>query len=230
MFRFMRECGLDTWLDLHRWSVDHVEEFWSAIVEFGEVDFSKEATKVINQPGDMTTARFFEDGELSFPAHVLRHSGSRAAIVFRGENGVRTEISFDELRARVAEAAAGLRAAGVVKGDRVAAFLPNCPEAIIAMLGATSLGAIWSSCSPDFGINGVVDRFGQIRPKVLIAADGYFYNGKRFDSLDAVRGVLDRIDSIQTTVIVPFTGADFDVNGIRGGVFVGQTDVARCRT
>ena len=218
MHRFMRRQGLETWADLHRWSIDDVPAFWSALVEFGDVEFSRPASAVLTQPGDMTTARFYDDAELSFPAHVLRHTGSRAAIVYRGENGVRREISFDELRGMVAEAAAGMAAAGVVAGDRVAAFLPNCPEAIIAMLGATSLGAIWSSCSPDFGINGVVDRFGQIRPKLLVCADGYFYNGKQFDSLDAVRGVLGQIDSIETTVVVPFTGAEFDMQGIRGAI------------
>jgi acetoacetyl-CoA synthetase len=111
-----------------------------------------------------------------------------------------------------------LRTAGVVKGDRVAAFLPNCPEAIIAMLGATSIGAIWSSCSPDFGINGVVDRFGQIEPKILFCADGYFYNGKRFDSLQAVRGVLDKISSIEKTIVVPFTGDEVSLDDMQNTV------------
>ncbi len=156
--------------------------------------------------------------ELSFPEHVLRYSGERAAIIFRGENGARSELSFDELRQAVADVAQGLRSAGVVKGDRVAGYLPNCPEAIIAMLAATSTGAIWSSCSPDFGINGVVDRFGQIKPKVLFCADGYFYNGKRHDSLESVKGVLDVIESIVHTVVVPFSSDDFDIADLRGAV------------
>ena len=218
MYRFMTAQGFDDYPSLHRWSVEHVAEFWEAMVEFGGVDFDKPPSTTLEQPGDMTTARFFDDATLSFPRHVLRYEGSRAAIVYHGENGVRRELSFDDLRARVAEAAAGFRAAGVQEGDRVAAFLPNCPEAIIAMLGATSLGAIWSSCSPDFGINGVVDRFGQIAPRILVCADGYFYNGKQFDSLDSVRGVLDRIESIEKTVAVPFTGDPVSLDGIRGGV------------
>jgi len=218
MYRFMKVQGFDNYGDLYRWSINNVPQFWQSIVEFGQVEFSRPATNILEQPGDLTTARFFADAELSFPAHVLRHHGNRAAIIFRGETGVRREISFDDLRLQVAEVAAGLRAAGVVKGDRVAAFMPNCPEAIIAMLGATSLGAIWSSCSPDFGINGVVDRFGQIEPKVLFCADGYFYNGKRFDSLDAVRGVLEKIKSISTTVVVPFSGEGKALDRIRGGV------------
>ena len=214
----MQVQGFNSFAELHKWSVDNVAEFWEAIAGFGDIEFARPASKVLDQPGDVTTAKFFADAEISFPAHVLRHRGNRAAIVFWGENGVRREISFDDLRTRVAEVAAGLKAAGVEKGDRVAGFLPNCPEAIIAMLGATSLGAIWSSCSPDFGINGVVDRFGQIEPKVLFCADGYFYNGKRFDSLAAVKGVLENIPSIEHTVVIPFTGETFALDDVRGGV------------
>ena len=218
MFRFMTEQGFDSYEDLYQWSINNLADYWEAQCRFCDVEFSKPAASTFEQSGDMTTAKWFSGAELSFPAHLLRYSGSRAAIIFRGENGNRSEISFDELRDQVAAAAAGFRSAGVVKGDRVAAFLPNCPEAIIAMLGATSIGAIWSSCSPDFGINGVVDRFGQIEPKILICADGYFYNGKRFDSLQAVRGVLDKIPSIEKTVVVPFTGDDVSLTDIKNAV------------
>jgi acetoacetyl-CoA synthetase len=206
MFRFMTEQGHASYDELHRWSVDDVEAFWQALCDFCDIEFTTAANRVVEQPGDMTTAKWFAGAELSFPAHLLRFSGERAAIIFRGEDGTRRELSFDELRAQVAAVTAGLKSAGVTKGDRVVGFLPNCPEAIIAMLAATSIGAIWSSCSPDFGINGVVDRFGQIEPKVLFCADGYFYNGKRIDSLDAVAGVVKLIDSIAHTVVVPFTG------------------------
>jgi acetoacetyl-CoA synthetase len=218
MFRFMTEQGFDSYEDLYQWSITNLADYWEAQCRFSDVKFSKPALSTFEQPGDMTTAKWFSGAELSFPEHLLRYSGSRAAIIFRGENGDRSEISFDELKDQVAAAAAGLRSAGVVKGDRVAAFLPNCPEAIIAMLGATSIGAIWSSCSPDFGINGVVDRFGQIAPKVLICADGYFYNGKRFDSLQAVRGVLEKISSIEKTVVVPFTGDAVELNDVANAV------------
>ena len=218
MYQFMQAQGFDTFDDLYQWSLRDTPGFWQALCDFSEVDFAKTATTVLKQTGDMTTAKWFDDAELSFPAHVMRHSGSRAAIIFRGENGSRRELSFDELRQEVAGVAAGLRSAGVMKGDRVAGFLPNCPEAIVAMLGATSIGAIWSSCSPDFGINGVVDRFGQIEPKVLFCADGYFYNGRQFDSLQAVGGVLDKIGSIEHTVVVDFTGQAPDPGVLRGGV------------
>jgi acetoacetyl-CoA synthetase len=218
MFRFMTEQGFDSYEDLYQWSITNLADYWEAQCRFSDVKFSKPALSTFEQPGDMTTAKWFSGAELSFPEHLLRYSGSRAAIIFRGENGDRSEISFDELKDQVAAAAAGLRSAGVVKGDRVAAFLPNCPEAIIAMLGATSIGAIWSSCSPDFGINGVVDRFGQIAPKVLICADGYFYNGKRFDSLQAVHGVLEKISSIEKTIVVPFTGDAVELNDVANAV------------
>ncbi len=218
MYRFMKERSFDSYNDLYQWSIDNTADFWQALCDFCEVRFSKAAETVLVQPGDMTTAKWFSGSELSFPEHLLRYSGERAAIIFRGENGARSELSFDELRQAVADVAQGLRSAGVVKGDRVAGYLPNCPEAIIAMLAATSIGAIWSSCSPDFGINGVVDRFGQIKPKVLFCADGYFYNGKRHDSLESVKGVLDVIESIEHTVVVPFSSDDFDIADLRGAV------------
>jgi acetoacetyl-CoA synthetase len=226
MFRFMQAQGLDSYDRLHRWSVEQMPRFWERMAEFGDLEFTTPASQTLIQPGDITTARFFDDATISFPGHVLRHGGERPAIVFRGENGERRQLSFDELRRQVGEFAAGLQAAGVGKGDRVAGFVPNCPEAIVAMLGATSIGAIWSSCSPDFGINGVVDRFGQIEPRVLVCADGYFYNGRRHDSLGAVRGVLDRIASIDTTVVIPFTGDDLSLGGIRGAVPWGDFGIA----
>jgi acetoacetyl-CoA synthetase len=218
MYRFMTKLGFEKFDDLYRWSISETAEFWQSICDFSGVKFTKNPSFVFEQPGDITTATWFKNATLSFPDHILRHSGKKAAIIFRGENGSRREISFDDLRSQVAAVAAGLKAAGVLKGDRVTGFIPNCPEAIVAMLAATSIGATWSSCSPDFGINGVVDRFGQIEPKVLFCADGYFYNGKRFDSLSAVSGVLGKIPSIQHTVVINFTGEDYDLHGIRGGV------------
>jgi acetoacetyl-CoA synthetase len=216
MFRFMTELGFKDYQALYRWSIDNLEEYWEAQCRFCNVDFSTPATTTLRQPGDMTTAEWFSGARLSYPAHLLRHDGDRAAIVFRGENGARREISFSQLIREVAMLAAGLKSAGIVKGDRVAGFLPNCPEAIIAMLAATGIGAIWSSCSPDFGINGVVDRFGQIGPKILFCADGYFYNGKQFDSLGAAAGVVGEITSIEKTVVVAFTGDDVDLTRLPG--------------
>jgi len=215
MFAFMRACNFENYDDLYRWSITDLEGFWQALCDHFDVGFSKRPDSVLKQTGDMTTARWFGGGELNFAEHLLRHKGDRAAIVFCGENGARREISFDQLRQQVAGTAAGLREAGVTKGDRVAGYLPNCPEAMIAMLATSSIGAVWSSCSPDFGINGVVDRFGQIEPRVLFCADGYFYNGKTIDCLTSVAGISAQLESIEKVVVVPFTGNDVDASSVK---------------
>jgi acetoacetyl-CoA synthetase len=204
MYRFMRAQSFENYDDLYRWSIVDSPAFWEALCKFCDVRFHKGAQQTLARPGNIMDAGWFAGSELNYAEHLLRHTGERPAIVFCGENGTRRELSFDELRDAVAAVAAGLRDAGVTKGDRVGGFLPNCPEAIIAMLATTSIGAAWSSCSPDFGTNGVVDRFGQIEPKVLFATDGYYYNGKRIDSLPVVSGIAERIPSITTVVIVPF--------------------------
>jgi acetoacetyl-CoA synthetase len=208
MYRFMREQGHDSYGDLYRWSIDDSAAFWEALCDFCEVRFEKPADETLARPDDIMNAGWFSGSELNFAEHLLRHRGGRAAVVFCGEDGSRCELSFDQLQQEVARIAAGLRDLGVVKGDRVAGFLPNCPEAIIAMLATASIGAIWSSCSPDFGISGVVDRFGQIEPKLLFATNGYLYNGKTIDSLPVVAGIIDGLPSIETCVLVPFLSAD----------------------
>jgi len=228
MHRFMRQQGFDDYDRLYQWSIDHSSDFWESLCEFCDVRFDAPAETTLSNPDDIMHAGWFAGSKLNFAAHLLRHDGDRAAIIFCGEDGARREISFDDLQQAVARIAAGLRDAGIEKGDRVAGFLPNSPEAIIAMLATASIGAIWSSCSPDFGVNGVVDRFGQIEPKVLFATDGYFYNGKRIDSAPVVAGIAAELASIKVTVIVPFLGAadslaaaanavlwdDFAVNGV----------------
>ena len=208
MHRFMEARGFGDYHALHRWSIDEPKAFWPALAEFCGLEFDSPPEEVLVQPGDMTTARWFRGGTLNFAAHLLRrrHDDDGPAVIFCGENGARRELTIGELREQVAAAAAGLAAAGVGPGDRVAGYVPNCPEAIVAMLATASRGAIWSSCSPDFGVNGVVDRFGQIEPKVLFCADGYFYGGKVFDSLATVARVLESVTSIRRLVVFPFTG------------------------
>ena len=218
LYRFMRSQNFDSYGELYEWSIREPAGFWQSFARFAEVRFTTEPEVVLLQPGDMTTARWFVGSELSYAEHLLRHGGDRPALIFCGEDGSRRQLGFDDLRDAVAEVSAGLKKAGVTRGDRVAGFLPNCPEAVIAMLATSSIGAVWSSCSPDFGVNGVVDRFGQIEPKILFAADGYYYNGKRFDSTAAIRGVVDSITSISHTVLVPFCGAGVPGNDIRGAV------------
>ena len=162
---------------------------------------------MIENPRRMPGARFFPAARLNFAANLLRYDDEQLALVFRNERGTRRTLSYRELRAEVARVAAGLRAAGVVAGDRVAGFLPNLPETAIAMLATASLGAIWSSCSPDFGVHGVLDRFGQIAPKVLFTADGYFYAGKKLDSLQPMAEVLAKLGSVAHVVVIPYVEA-----------------------
>ena len=204
MHRFMQVAGCATYDELYAWSIGDSPAFWESLCAFCGVEFDQQPTTVLARPDNIMKAGWFEGSQLNFARHLLRRGGHETAMVFFGEDGSRREVSREDLEKQVAAVAAGLRAAGVTKGDRVGGFLPNCPEAVVAMLATTSLGAIWSSCSPDFGINGVVDRFGQIEPKVLFAANGYYYNGKTCDTRPVVEGVTAAIDSISATVMVPF--------------------------
>ncbi len=214
MYRFMQQQGFGDYDSLYRWSIDESAEFWQALCDFCDIRFTKPPATILERPDSIMDAGWFRGSELNYAGHLLRHRGERDALVFYGEDGGRRALSFDELRAAVAGVAAGLRQAGIEKGDRVGGYLPNCPEAIVAMLAATSIGAIWSSCSPDFGVTGVVDRFGQIEPKVLFTANAYFYNGKRFDCLDTVAQIIGAIPSIERTVVVPFAEGAIDTSGI----------------
>ncbi len=207
MHRFMSDRGFDDYDALHRWSIDEIADFWSALAGFCDVRFSRDPDTVLTRPDDIMDAGWFAGATLNYAEHLLRHTGSRPALVFRGEDGAREVLSFDELRRQTAELAAGLRAAGVAEGDRVAGFLPNGIEAIVAMLATTSLGAVWSSCSPDFGANGVVDRFGQIEPVVLFTVDGYFYAGKTIDITSVVAELAARVPTIRQIVVADFAGS-----------------------
>jgi len=204
MFDFMRQRGFAEYASLYRWSVDELADFWERVARFCDVRFDTEADRILTRPDSMMDAGWFAGAELNYAANLLKHEGGQAALVFHAEDGSRRSISRDRLREEVAAVAAGLRSAGVVKGDRVAGYLPNCPEAIIGMLATASLGAVWSSCSPDFGSAGVIDRFGQIQPKVLLACNGYTYNGKACDTRDTITTVAAAIPTIERVVIVPF--------------------------
>ena len=225
MQQFMEAAGHDSYDKLYAWSIGDSPAFWEALCAFCDVEFDAQPATVLARPDDIMDAGWFEGSRLNYARHLLRHGGDEVAVVFCGEDGSRREISRNELREEVAAVATGLRAAGVTKGDRVGAFLPNCPEAIIGMLATTSLGAIWSSCSPDFGVNGVVDRFGQIEPKVLFGVNGYRYNGKTCDTRQTIARVVAAIDSISTTVVVPFVD-DLGTNTSAGNVVV-WSDFAR---
>jgi acetoacetyl-CoA synthetase len=187
MTRFMREQGFETYEDLWKWSVQDLEAFWAALWRFFGVDADYDTVLVERT---MPGATWFPGALVSYPEHAFRGKDDSApAIVHASELRDQAELTWGELREQVRGIAAGLRALGVERGDRVAAYMPNIPEAIAAFLATASLGAVWSSCSPDFGARSVIDRFAQIEPKVLLAVDGYRYNGRDFDRGEVVAGI-----------------------------------------
>ena len=199
---------------LHRWSVAHPERFWDAMWGFAEIIADTKGETVLEDGERMLGARWFPQAWLNYAENLLRRRDDGEAIVFRGEDRVRLSLSYAELYDTVSVLTQALADAGVESGDRVAAYLPNMPEAIIAMLATSSLGAVWSSCSPDFGVRGVVDRFGQIAPKVLFTADGYFYNGKQHDSLARVAEILKELPDVERVIVVPYTEAQPDLDRV----------------
>jgi acetoacetyl-CoA synthetase len=190
---------------LHRWSVEHPEQFWDAVWGFGEIVADKEGDTVLENGDRMPGARWFPEAWLNYAENLLLRRDDAVAIEFRGEDRVRRSLTYAQLYDAVSVLSQALADAGVSRGDRVVGYLPNMPEAIIAMLAAASIGAVWSSCSPDFGVRGVVDRFGQIEPKVLFTADGYFYNGKKHDSLGRVAEILEALPTVERVIVVPYT-------------------------
>jgi acetoacetyl-CoA synthetase len=227
--RFVRERAADgvlSYPSLYKWSVDHPEALWPAIWKWCDVvcderehgdpwDEVVVGLERMAPPDPELGPRWFTGATLNFAENLLHHRGPEAAIIAWNERGCYRSLSFDGLRDEVSRLAHALRMMGVVAGDRVAGFMPNVPETVIAMLATASLGALWSSCSPDFGVKGVLDRFGQIEPKVLFCADGYRYAGKEIDCLDRVREIVDALPQIERVVVVPYLKADPDARLIR---------------
>jgi acetoacetyl-CoA synthetase len=206
MARFMAQAGHKDYAALHRWSIEHSEDFWNRVWDFAGVRGTRGARTLVD--GDrMPGAKWFPEGRLNFAENLLRDRDGSDAIVFWGEERIRRRLSRAELHDLVSRLAQALRAAGVGKGDRVAGYLPNLPEGVAAMLATASIGAIWSSCSPDFGVQGVLDRFGQIAPRVLFCSDGYLYGGKEFDSTEKVKAILAGLPGAPRCVTVPYIGS-----------------------
>ncbi|MGH8631426.1 MAG: AMP-binding protein, partial [Burkholderiales bacterium] len=203
--RFMQRAGKRDYAGLHRWSVEHGEEFWNLCWDFCGVIGSK-GLRTLAHGDRMPGAQWFPEGRLNFAENLLRERDATLAIAFWGEDRVKRHLSRRELYGLVSRIAQALRAAGVGKGDRVAGYLPNLPEALAATLATASIGAIWSSCSPDFGVQGVLDRFGQIEPKLLFCADGYLYGGKEFETQDKVAEILAKLPSVRQCVVLPYIG------------------------
>jgi acetoacetyl-CoA synthetase len=211
MYHFMQRINakydqhFDSYPPLYQWSVEHISEFWAEWWDFADIITTKPFIEVIDDPTKMPGAKWFRGARLNFAENLLRYRDHQTALIFQGEDQVHRKLTYADLHEETAKLAHSLREAGIKAGDRVAGFMPNLPETIIAMLAATSIGATWSSCSPDFGIKGVLDRFGQIKPKVLFTADGYFFKGKPLDSLERIFEVVNKIPSVERLVVVPYT-------------------------
>ena len=216
----IREWGLgfNTYPEFYQWSADRPEQFWQSLWQYAGVKASGRGSRVLEHADRMPGARWFPDARLNFAENLLRRRDQADAMVFWGEDKVQRRLSHAQVYLAVSRLAQALRAAGVGSGDRVAAYLPNLPETMIAMLAAASIGAVWSSCSPDFGVQGVLDRFGQIEPKILIAADGYWYNGKALDGLEKVAEIARRLPSLQRVVMVSYLSERADVTGVTHAV------------
>jgi acetoacetyl-CoA synthetase len=213
-----RRLELNSYPDFYRWSVESPEEFWSDVWDQCGVIASRKGSSVLVDGHKMPGARWFPDARLNFAENLLRRGDRGDAFVLWDEGGFRRRVSYSELTSDVSRAAQALKALGLRAGDRAAAFIPNIPEAGMLALACLSQGIVWSSCSPDFGVDGVVERFGQIEPKVLFCADGYRYNGEAHDSLARVREIVERLPTVRKVVVVPHLHAQVDADDVPKGV------------
>ena len=202
--RFMKHAGKSSYEELHRWSIESSAEFWNLVWDFCAVQGAK-GGKTLVDAERMPGAKWFPEGKLNYTQNLL-HQKNAEAIVFWGEDRIKRRITGEQLQRLVSRLAQALADAGVKKGDRVAGYLPNVPEATAALLATASLGAVWSSCSPDFGVQGVLDRFGQIEPKIFFCADGYLYGGKEFDGQEKASKVLEELPSVEECVVIDYLG------------------------
>jgi acetoacetyl-CoA synthetase len=219
--RFLKDrtgVAVDDYQALHRFSIDEMQAFWAAVWDFCGVIAPYRGGPVLLHPTRMPGARFFPDTKLNFAENLLRRRDDGTAIVFRSEDMVERSLTWRQLYDGVARMAEALRRAGVKPGDRCAGFMPNAPEAAITMLGTAAIGAIWTSCSPDFGAQGVLDRFGQVEPRVLFACDGYYYNGKWISTVERVGAVAGKLPSVERVVTFSIAGGTPEMPKVRGAI------------
>ena len=209
---------LTAYNELNDWAINNLACFWALAWEFVGIRASKKYDRVLVPGKRMMDTKWYTGARLNFAENLLRYRDRHPALIFKSEVRDAVSITYAELYEQVARLAKSLRELGIEPGDRVAGFLPNMTEAVIAMLASTSIGATWTACSPDFGTKGVLDRFGQIEPKVLFTADGYFYNGKKFDSLERVAGILKEISSIKKVVVIPYVDREPDISQIPNSI------------
>ena len=210
---FMNKLPIDfeSYFDLHKWSVANLETFWSEFWEYSGIIYSKKYDSVLSNPV-MPGAKWFLGSELNYAQNLLSGNPDQVAIISTGENRQDQNFTFKDLNVAVSKAQTGLENLGVQKGSRVAAFVPNCVESIVLMLATSACGAIWTSCSPDFGSQGAIDRFGQVEPSILIVSNGYSYNGKIFSLDEKINGVISNIDSIQNIICIDFVDVNCTLN------------------
>jgi acetoacetyl-CoA synthetase len=224
MYRFMQAINekfgenFGEYGALYEWSVENIPEFWASMWKFAGIKASRTYTEVIDDVTKMPGAKWFSGAELNFAENLLRFRDNHVALIFKGEDQPARRMTYGELYGAVARLAASLKEMGIQPGDRIVGFMPNMPETTIAMLAATSLGATWSSCSPDFGIKGVLDRFGQIKPRVIFTANGYSFKGRKFDSLERISNILKQLPSIEKVVVVPYTEEDPDIGSVPNAI------------
>ena len=199
---------------LYEWSVQNIPQFWATVWDYMDVIHSRGYDQVVDDPRKMPGATWFSGARLNFAENLLRYRDEELAIVFWGEASQPRHLTFSQLYSEVARVAASMREMGIQPGDRVVGYMPNIPETVIAMLAASSLGAVWSSCSPDFGIQGVLDRFGQIQPRLLFTADGYSFKGKELDIRNRLEKILEQIPSVERVVVVPFRESEPDIGNV----------------
>ena len=205
---------LNSYPDFYRWSVDNPELFWTEVWDWCGVVASRKGSTVLVDGDKMPGARWFPEARLNFAENLLRRGDRGDALVFWDESGAQRRLSYSDLTSEVSRAVQALQALGLRAGDRACAFIPNLPETGMLALAALSQGIVWSSCSPDFGVDGVVERFGQIEPKVLFCADGYRYNGQTHDSLERVSAIAERLPTLRKVVVVPYLDPDVDVSDV----------------
>ncbi|MDB2697289.1 acetoacetate--CoA ligase [Alphaproteobacteria bacterium] len=228
MHKFMQNINkkfninLSSFSELHTWSIENKTQFWDLIWDFFDIIGSKGTRPYIDPVNKMPGSKFFPNGKLNYAENMLSGNISGPAIVFKSEDKIRKEVSWKELKTQVATLANFLKEEGIVKGDRVAAYMPNMPETVIMMLAASSIGAVFSSASPDFGVEGVLDRFGQIEPKILLTTDGYWYNGKTVNITNKVLDVVKALPSLQKVAITPLLGIETQYNSNK---FVDYTSI-----
>ena len=224
LWQFMRaiernySLQLPNYQALHQWSIQHPEKFWPTVCSFFDINFISQPQEIINKYQHPLEARWFTGATFNFAQQLLQRNDNHPALVSIDENGNRTSLCYRELNLAVAACAAGLKAAGITTGDRVGAIMPNVSQTIIAMLASASLGAIWSSCSSDFGAQAAIDRLGQIEPKVLFMADGHQYGGKLFDAHDKIHAVSKAILSLKKLIICRIIHSNLDRTGLPNAV------------